>query len=59
MSDAVLNQILHQLQALQVSQQALQAKVRQTIVASCIRKSGLIRSGRLLQLIGRQSCHPS
>ena len=33
MSDAVLNQILNQLQALQVSQQALQAKVRRTIDA--------------------------
>jgi len=44
MSDAVLNQILHQLQALQVSQQALQAKVRRTIDTSCIRKSGLIKS---------------
>ena len=34
MTDAVLNQILNQLQALQVSQQALQAKVRRTVDAS-------------------------
>jgi len=56
MSDAVLNQILHQLQALQVSQQALQAKVRRIIDASRIRNSGLIKSCWLL--VGRQSCHP-
>ena len=33
MPDTVLNQILNQLQALQASQQALQAKVRRTIDA--------------------------
>lgn len=37
MSDAVLNQILHQLQALQVSQQSLQAKVRRTVDTTGIR----------------------
>ena len=36
MSDAVLNQILNQLQALQLSQQSLQAKVRRTVDARSI-----------------------
>ena len=43
MSDTVLNQILHQLQALQVSQQALQAKVRRTIDASGSGRDGLTK----------------
>ena len=38
MSDAVLNQILTQLQVLQASQQALQAKVRQTIDPGGVRR---------------------
>jgi len=38
MSDAVLNQILTQLQALQASQQALQAKVCRTVDPSGARK---------------------
>ena len=38
MSDAVLNQILTQLQALQASQQALQAKVRRSIDPSGIHR---------------------
>jgi hypothetical protein len=59
MSDAVLNQILHQLQALQVSQQALQAKVRRIIDAGRLRKSRMTESGWLLSLVGRQSRHPS
>ena len=38
MSDTVLNQILTQLQALQASQQALQAKVRPPVDPSRTRK---------------------
>ena len=57
MTDTVLNQILNQLQALQASQQALQAKVRRTIDTSGISAGGLIECGWLLSLIGRQSCH--
>lgn len=38
MSDAVLNQILTQLQALQMSQQSLQVKVRRSVDAGGIRE---------------------